>query len=84
MKEFRKTWFSNFLNHKTVDSKNLLQFHLSAGIGDKNVDVVMDRGKVRTQSISQVVLSEGNLQFYYQDLTTNLVSKMTFSEALQG
>lgn len=83
MKELRKSWFQDFLNLGEVTPKKLLEFHESAGIGDTNVDVVMDRGVVKTRSISQVRLSREKIDFYYHDLATGEVSRMTFSDDLQ-
>lgn len=83
MKELRNTWFAKLLNDRELDPESMLHFHESAGIGDKNVDVVMDRGYVKTQSISQVILSEGNMSFYYRDLSTGKVSKKAFSDELR-
>lgn len=67
-------------DHLTSDK--LLQFHSSAGVGDKEIDVIMDRGFIKTQSISQVEYSEDRLRFYYQDLTKKEVSEKSFSEEL--
>lgn len=83
MKELRKSWFGDFLNRGEVTPQKLLEFHESAGIGDKNVDVVMDRGFVKTRSISQVKLSEGKIDFHYHDLATGEVSNMAFSDDFQ-
>lgn len=84
MKELRKSWFQEFLNENEPTPEKLLEFHESAGIGDPNVDVVMDRGVVKTQSISQVKLSKGTIDFHYHDLATGEVSEMTFSEDLRN
>lgn len=83
MKELRKSWFQELLNREEPTPEKLLEFHESAGIGDKNVDVIMDRGFVKTRSISQVKLSKGTIDFHYHDLATGEVSEMTFSEDLR-
>ena len=67
-KKERNKWFSDFRKSQEFTPENVLQFHLSAGKGDKENGVVMDRGFVRTRSISQVVLSEEKISFYYRDL----------------
>ncbi|GAB2768180.1 NRDE family protein [Salinimicrobium soli] len=83
MKNLREKWFQQFRDSGVVTPESLLSFHSSAGIGDKNVDVIMDRGFVKTQSISQIVHSEDKTSFYYRDLTTEEVSKMIFSDTLE-
>lgn len=80
MKEQRDKWFQNFIEKHRLTSAKLLQFHSSAGVGDKNIDVIMDRGPIKTQSISQIKYSEGRIVFYYEDLTTGEVSKKVFSD----
>ncbi|HER40192.1 MAG TPA: hypothetical protein ENO10_03135 [Salinimicrobium catena] len=82
MKKQRETWFEQFRDNNQVSPEKLLEFHFSAGIGDPEVDVRMDRGFVKTQSISQVVLSEEGISFQYTDLLTEEVSEMLFSEGL--
>lgn len=80
MKQLRMEWFSNFRRDEEVTPEALLKFHSSAGIGDKNVDVVMDRGFVKTRSISQIIHLNGQIEFYYHDLATGEVSKKAFLE----
>lgn len=83
MKIQRDKWFQDFLEEHGLTSEKLLQFHSSAGVGDKNIDVIMDRGFIKTQSISQIEFTEGRISFYYRDLSTEEVSKKVFSEGLQ-
>lgn len=80
MKQLRETWFSDFRSKNDLNAKELLKFHTSAGVGDKNLDVIMDRGYVKTRSISQIIHQQGKTDFYYRDLATEEVSKMTFLE----
>ena len=69
MKKLRESWFEE-LQHEELNPKSLLNFHFSAGEGDKDAGVIMDRGAVKTKSISQVVLVKGEVSFYYKDLET--------------
>ena len=82
MKEQRDKWFQDFMEKNHLTSDKLLQFHSSAGVGDKEIDVIMDRGFIKTQSISQVKYSGDRLRFYYHDLTKKEVSEKSFSEEL--
>ncbi|MEG9329080.1 Transport and Golgi organisation 2 [Salinimicrobium catena] len=78
MKELRREWFQKFHDSNPLTSENLLEFHHSAGVGDPEIDVRMNRGFVRTQSISQVELSEEKILFSYKDLSTGEVSRNEF------
>ncbi len=82
MKRQREQWFHEFRQNNQINSQKLKEFHFSAGVGDPQIDVRMDRGFVKTQSVSQVELSEEKIDFFYMDLLTEEVSKMTFSEGL--
>jgi hypothetical protein len=61
-----------------MTAENLWEFHHSAGEGDKNTALIMDRAVVKTQSITQVTVSEGNSQMLYKDLQKEIISKKTF------
>jgi hypothetical protein len=78
MKILRREWFLKFNNSNPMTSENLLEFHHSAGVGDPEIDVRMDRGFVKTQSISQVELSDEKILFSYKDLSTGEFSKVEF------
>ncbi|MGB7842217.1 MAG: NRDE family protein [Salinimicrobium sp.] len=80
MKQLRESWFLDFRRKNELQPENLLEFHTSAGIGDENLDIIMDRGFVKTLSVSQIVHFKGKIKFYYKNLVTGEVSKMSFSE----
>ncbi|RFN59830.1 NRDE family protein [Marixanthomonas ophiurae] len=68
MKEKREKWFSAFLfENLKPTATDLLQFHKTAGEGNLDVDVIMDRGFVKTKSITQVVKNQ-NIAMRYEDL----------------
>ena len=69
MKEQRENWFNNFQRENQLTPHNFWKFHHSAGIGDKNIDVVMDRGFVRTQSITQIINTSEETEMIYKDLS---------------
>ncbi len=54
MKKMRENWFKEFQLKKSVNAESLWKFHNSAGIGNPDLDVIMDRGFVKTQNISQI------------------------------
>ena len=78
MKQMREDWFAKLQKEKQLTPKEVLDFHFSAGNGDRERGVIMDRGFVKTVSISQVIVSEEEVKFFYKDLATGEVSKMTF------
>lgn len=78
MKKLREDWFGTLQQERELTPEALLNFHFSAGSGDKDEGVIMDRGFVKTRSVSQVILSEGIIDFFYKDLATEEVAKMTF------
>lgn len=84
MKLQREDWFRDFKKVNSLTPEELISFHTSAGIGDKNVDVIMDRGFIKTQSISQVTLSKGKLKYYYRDLNLDKVTEIEISEDLRS
>ena len=77
-KTLREEWFLKLQQENELSPENLLNFHSSAGKGDRNIGVIMDRGFVKTRSISQVIVSEEKADFYYRDLETEEVSKKSF------
>ena len=79
MKEKREQWFSTFLfENLKPTSEKILQFHKTAGEGNLDVDVVMDRGFVKTKSITQVVKST-DIDMRYEDLQQGIISNSVFS-----
>lgn len=67
-KKLREEWFLKLQKGNELTPENLLKFHTSAGKGDKETGVIMDRGFVKTRSISQVVFAEESINFTYKDL----------------
>ncbi|WP_029035223.1 NRDE family protein [Salinimicrobium terrae] len=78
MKKMRENWFETLKEGQELTPEALLDFHFSAGKGDKNAGVIMDRGFVKTRSVSQIIYSDEKTSFFYKDLNTDEVSKMAF------
>ncbi len=75
MKQKRELWFDVFLKDVEVPSEdNILDFHKNAGEGSSDYDLIMDRGFVKTRSISQVRRDHTNTVFRYEDLSSEKVS----------
>lgn len=73
MKELRRDWFDKLKKSKGFTSESLLDFHQNAGEGNKEYDLVIDRGFLKTQSISQISNASLGTRFFYKDLNTNKV-----------
>ncbi|MDX1762531.1 MAG: hypothetical protein R3218_10285, partial [Christiangramia sp.] len=79
MKKLRKKWFRNLKETEGFSAKALLDFHHNAGEGSRDYDLIIDRGFLKTQSISQVQNSEKELRFSYE----NLINKEFTEDYLQ-
>ena len=65
----REEWFDEFKKeNKLVRASELWRFHHEAGKGDKKVGLQIDRGVVRTKSITQLVLTPQVVESIYHDL----------------
>jgi len=78
MKKKRELWFSDFIFKNLHPSEaDLLQFHKTAGDGNKEIDIIMDRGFVKTKSITQFSKSEVT-KMRYEDLQTGQITQYIF------
>ncbi len=78
MKTIRKKWFDTFKKENIHTPNTLLDFHKNAGIGDKDVDLQIDRGFLKTRSITQIVKNEEELSMRYENLQNKEVSTVIF------
>ncbi|MDN3723647.1 NRDE family protein [Aequorivita sp. SDUM287046] len=79
LKKKREQWFSSFLFDKVDASKEeMLHFHKNAGDGDVSSNLIMDRGFIKTKSITQIVKKERNLEMRYEDLQTQKIETSSF------
>lgn len=68
MKKERQFWFQEFKNRHNLNTENLLKFHKSAGYGNSEYGVVMDRGFVKTTSITQIEKNNDVVKMNYENL----------------
>ncbi|TVZ27342.1 transport and Golgi organization protein 2 [Gillisia sp. Hel_I_86] len=68
MKKMRETWFQAFQKENILDADALWNFHISAGIGDPDIDAIMDRGYVKTQNITQIEGAQDVIGMRFMDL----------------
>jgi len=79
LREKRRTWFSVFLQqfpHPSFDE--ILNFHKTSGEGNPVSNLVMDRGVVKTKSITQVVKLGKKIKLYYEDLESGKKTELDY------
>jgi hypothetical protein len=54
MKQERQQWFSNFKTTNDLNAESLMGFHLNTETKNRDYGVIMDRGFVKTTSITQI------------------------------
>lgn len=74
MKSLRETWFKDLKMNKGLTQDSILEFHHDAGVGDTSVDLIMDRGFIKTRSVTQVVCRNGTIEFLYEDLLSGTIT----------
>ena len=77
VKQLRREWFSKWQKETKMSQSTLLDFHHTAGVGDKYIDVFMDRGLGGTVSITSVKKSKNTIKMLYEDVFTKEKSKVT-------
>lgn len=78
MKKTREDWFDIFEQQNVLTSDTLLDFHKNAGVGDKDVDLQIDRGFLKTRSITQIVKNVEELTMRYENLQNEEVNTVAF------
>lgn len=68
MRQERREWFQEFVNNKKQTREAISEFHHSAGKHNTNYGVIMDRGFVRTTSITQIVKEGTTVHLHFEDL----------------
>lgn len=81
MKATRKKWFSDFLKNNIPTQESVLNFHQNYGFGDKNLDLQIDRGLLKTVSVTSIEKKAHNLSLEYADLLLDKNFKSFFEHA---
>ena len=71
----RKQWFGDFKDTHNLNAETLLEFHKTAGQGNNHYGVIMDRGFVKTMSITQVAKTNDTINIHYENLETNEIAE---------
>lgn len=85
-KQKRLKWFEDFRSENALTSATALEFHKTAGKGNVDFGVIMDREFVKTTSVTQVEKTEDVLEMRYDDLTNSKVEikKLNLSPTVNG
>jgi hypothetical protein len=82
LKKKRELWFSSFLlNTVKPSEEELLQFHKIAGDGDLNSNLIMDRGFIKTKSITQISKKGNVIEMRYEDLQIREIRNSVFKNS---
>lgn len=73
-KKMREEWFVKMENDKGLSAESLLEFHQHAGEENKENGLIIDRGFLKTQSITQIIYNGETLNFWYKDLDTGKIT----------
>jgi hypothetical protein len=79
MKTLRQQWFLEFLSQNGASSEGLLYFHEYYGIGDSMLDMKIDRGLLKTVSITQFEKLNKHIQVKYKNLLNSELSCVKFN-----
>ena len=74
----REDWFQEFLEKGQTDLNSQLYFHKTAGNGDAENDLVMNRGFVRTKSMTSIEKKIGRVQFRYEEIPDGAITHHYF------
>ena len=78
MKSKRQKWFADFAENTDWSAASLYTFHTTAGEGDEHIDVRMNRGKLGTVSVTQVVKQQEVCAMTYHDFQKEEVHSIDF------
>ena len=82
MKVFRKQWFREYLSQNGSSSEELLYFHEHYGVGDPMLDLKIDRGLLKTVSITMFEKTQEDMKFVYKDLLLQKTETLKFNSIL--
>jgi hypothetical protein len=78
MKE-RQQWFENFEAFNELNPDSILEFHSTIDADNMDYGVVMNRGFVKTTSITQVEKRGNDVDIRYENLENKTVTTKTFN-----
>ena len=84
MKAFRKLWFQEYLSQNGSSSEELLYFHEHYGVGNPMLDLKIDRGLLKTVSITMFEKTQEDMRCVYKDLLRETTSELMFNSILMS
>ena len=79
IREQRETWFNELLKNEELNPDSMLEFHQFGGKGNTKNSITMNRGNgLQTVSISQLIISEGNVNFTHNNLVSSESKSIQF------
>ena len=79
MKKERLQWFEDFKAKQPLDKEALLGFHKNTERDNADYGVIMDRGFVKTTSITQIDKQSGTVGMRYENLQDHSVTNKSFN-----
>lgn len=79
MQRERQQWFENFEAVYEMNAGSLLDFHKKTNIENIEYGVIMDRGFVKTMSVTQVEKQDNVVSMRYENLESKVVTTKTFN-----
>ncbi|TYA53185.1 NRDE family protein [Formosa maritima] len=79
MKNVRLDWFEDYKANNELNPESILNFHKSAGEDNEDYGVIMDRGFVKTTSITQVEKHQSDIEMTFYNLQKDTFSKSNIS-----
>ncbi|MBK6266629.1 NRDE family protein [Marivirga sp. S37H4] len=77
----RKKWFKMWLaENKDYTIESIREFHKYGGSGDRGNDLVMDRGEVKTVSISHICSRLGTIEIGHENLLEHTLQELILSQ----
>lgn len=73
MKAIRQDWFGKYFRDKKLTHDTILHFHEHYGIGDKDIDLQIDRGLLKTVSITSFDKVNDDIFSVYNDLLNQVL-----------
>jgi len=70
MKAERQGWFKMFLKNQDLSAKAIKEFHKTGGEDNEEYGTIMDRGFVKTTSLTQIEKANDAILMDYSDLVT--------------
>jgi len=77
MKSDRLQWFDDYKKENKLTSESILNFHKTAGENNNDFGVIMNRGFVKTTSITQVEKTNTKVNMRYESLHNQQITSKT-------